>query len=187
MRDTMSPLVRLADELGTTDRTLRRAIKRGLVRARRPSPRTVEIGPDEYVYLRQNWMTLSQLIEALRTEPSVRTAILFGSIARGDGHAQSDVDILVDLRDAAPGARLDLRRRLESAAGRPVQLVPWRAGEQAPSLLSEVIRDGRPLVDRDRVWPALLARKPAVDRAARAEARERALRLADLANGKVAA
>jgi len=187
IRRTMSPLARLADELGTTDRTLRRAVKRGLVKARRPSPRKIEIELDERIYLRKNWTTLSDLTEALRTEPSVRTAILFGSMARGDGHAGSDIDLFVDLRDAAPGARLDLRRRLERASGRSVQLVPRRAGRQSPSLLAEVLRDGRPVVDRDCVWPSLLSQKPAVDRAARAEARERAVRLADISNRKAAA
>lgn len=177
----------LAQELGTTDRTLRRAVRSGLVRAKRPSPRTVEIGVDERVYLRGHWATLARLREALRTEPSVRAAVLFGSLARGDDRAESDVDLLVELRDPAPTARLDLRRRLEAATGRRVQLVEMRSADRSPLLLAEIIRDARPLVDRVGVWPALQSRRAAVERAARAEARRRAARLGDLAAPKAAA
>lgn len=157
------------------------------MRARRPSPRTVEIGAAERVYLRGHWSTLAQLRTALRTEPGVRAAVLFGSLARGDDRAESDVDLLVELSDPAPTARLDLRRRLEAAAGRRVQLVETRSAERSPLLLAEIIRDGRPLVDRIGVWPAFQSRRAAVERAARAEARRRAARLDDLAAPKAAA
>ena len=175
----------LAQELGTTDRTLRRAVRSGLVRANRPSPRRVEVGVAERVYLRGHWATLAQLREALRTEPRVRG--LFGSLARGDDRAESDIDLLVELKDPAPAARLDLRRRLEAAAGRRVQLVETRSAERSPLLRAEIIRDGRPLVDRAGVWPALQSRRAAVERAARTEARRRAARLDDLAAPKAAA
>lgn len=157
------------------------------MRARRPSPRTVEIGAAERVYLRGYWSTLAQLRTALRTEPGVRAAVLFGSLARGDDRAESDVDLLVELRGPALTARLDLRRRLETAAGRRVQLVETRSAERSPLLLAEIIRDGRPLVDRIGVWPAFQSRRAAVERAARAEARRRAARLDDLAAPKAAA
>jgi predicted nucleotidyltransferase len=177
----------LAHELGTTDRTLRRSVRSGLVRARRPSPRTVEIGVDERVYLRKHWSDLARLRRALRTEPGVRAAVLFGSLARGDDRADSDVDLLVELREAAPAARVDLRHRLEAATGRSVQLVETRSAERSPVLLAEILRDGRPLVDRAGLWPALQSRRAAVERAARAEAQRRAKRLRDLAASRPAA
>jgi predicted nucleotidyltransferase len=177
----------LAHELGTTDRTLRRAVRSGLVRARRPTPRTVEIGVDERVYLRGHWTTLARLREALRTEPSVRAAVLFGSLARGDDRAGSDIDLLAELRDVTPAARLDLRRRLEAATGRAVQLVEARSAERSPLLLAEILRDGRPLVDRVGLWAALQSRRTAIERAARVEARHNAARLDELAGPKAAA
>lgn len=181
-----SPLRPLAKELGTTDRTLRRAIEIGLVRADRPSPRKVQIGPEERVYLRSYWETLSRLREALRTEPSVRAAVLFGSVARGDSHDDSDVDLLVDLTESAPGAWVDVRRRLEDATGRRIQFVPVDSAKKSPSLLSEILNEGRPLVDREQLWPSLQASRRSVERAARAKTRERATALSELSAPKAA-
>jgi predicted nucleotidyltransferase len=182
----MSALVALAGELGTTDRTLRRGIEGGWVRASRPSPRKLEIGPDERVYLRNYWGTLSDLRDVLRTEPSVGAAVLFGSMARGDAHGQSDIDLLVDLRATSPGVRLGVRRRLEEATGRSVQLLPLRAAKNSPLLFAEILKEGRPLVDRERLWPSLQLMRSSVERAAKLEARARAARLADLASPKAA-
>ena len=54
---------------------------------------------------------------------------LFGSVLRGETHAQSDVDLLVQF---APGAKsynrfLALAELLESQLGRPVELVTTEA------------------------------------------------------------
>lgn len=57
---------------------------------------------------------------------AVRQLAVFGSLARGDGHATSDVDVLIDLqRDARVGLVAFQRMRDELAAlfGRPVDLV----------------------------------------------------------------
>ena len=57
---------------------------------------------------------------------AVRQLAVFGSLARGDGHAASDVDVLIDLqRDARVGLVAFQRMRDELAAlfGRPVDLV----------------------------------------------------------------
>jgi predicted nucleotidyltransferase len=101
---------------------------------------------------------VSRLLAALRTEPNVELAVLFGSVARGeDITGASDVDLLVELRDPHPGALEALRGRLSNHVGLEVQLVPLRAAHRDPHLLSEVLRDGRPLVDRQQRWPALQA------------------------------
>src|SRR5438105_4437154 len=88
----VTALPQLANELDTTDRTLRRAVQEGLVRSHRVSPRKLEMPISERTYLRQNWPVLRELRDALRTEPSVRAAILFGSYARGEQHEASDID-----------------------------------------------------------------------------------------------
>jgi len=165
-------LVRLpevAAELKTTDRTLRRAVDGGLVRGHRVSPRKFEMPLAERAYLRENWPVLRELRAALRTEPSVRAAVLFGSYARGEQHGESDVDILVD-REPGPGLRL-LAERLSGRLGRPTQLVALEDAESAPLLLDEVLRDGRVLVDRNETWLRLLDAKPAIERRAARERR----------------
>jgi len=98
------------------------------------------------------------LRQALEREPDVAYALLFGSHARGTAHAASDVDIAVELRS---GAARDVRAlgalasRLESAAGRPIDLV---LVDEAPiGLAYRIFRDGDLLVERDH--GALVARK----------------------------
>lgn len=162
-------LPELAAELETTDRTLRRALRQGLVNAQRPSPRTVDVSLTERTYLRRAWPFLAALREALRTEPTVSLAVLFGSRARGNYSAGSDVDLLVALRDEAGPRRLT--SRLSEKLGLRVQLVPLEDARKAPLLLREALREGRVLVDRDRQWRALLREKEQVERAARREQR----------------
>jgi len=158
----------LAAELSTTDRTLRRAVEQGLVRAERPSPRKLEVSVKERDFLRRSWPLLSQLRRALRTEPTVAFAALFGSAARGETHTGSDVDVLAALRDGAD--RGQLGSRLSERLGLEIQLVTLEDAKQAPLLLSEVLEEGRVLVDREGQWQRLRAQLPKIERAA---ARER--------------
>jgi predicted nucleotidyltransferase len=100
------------------------------------------------------------MLSVLRTEPNLELAVLFGSVARGDDEpGASDVDLLVGLRRSGPGATHALRRRLEERLQTQVQLVPLRVARRDPRLLAEVLRDGRPLVDRGRVWSQLQAQR----------------------------
>ena len=98
------------------------------------------------------------LRRVLEAEPDVSYALLFGSSIRGSGHAGSDADIAIELR---AGAARDVRSlgglaaRLESAVGRPIDLVLL---DEAPAPLAyRIFRDGHLLVERDH--GALVARK----------------------------
>ncbi len=157
-------LARLAAELATTDRTLRRAVAQGLLRAERPSPRTLEIPVKEREFLRRSWQLLSLLRKALRTEPTVALAVLFGSAARGEMHSESDVDVLVALREGADTRAL--ASRLSERLGLRVQLVSLEDARRAPLLLAEALREGRVLVDRESLWPRLRQQRAKVERAA---------------------
>ncbi len=159
----------LAAELGTTERTLRRAVAQGLFRAERPSPRTLDVPLAERVYLRRSWPLLSALRAALRTEPAVSFAVLFGSRARGEEHGESDIDLLVTLREGAD--RWVLAGRLAQRVGANVQLVELADALAAPLLLAEVVREGRVLVDREGFWPQLRRRRPQIERDAARERR----------------
>ena len=164
----MRELAALAADLGTTDRTLRRAIAEGLIRAERPTPRTVALTARERAYLRRYWKRLAQLRSALRTEPNVETAILFGSVARGTDHPGSDIDILVSLRSDSPLAGARLAARLEGRMGASVQVTRLSAAQRSPALLAEVLRDGRLLVERGGNWQRLRRRERQITRAAEA-------------------
>jgi predicted nucleotidyltransferase len=177
----MTELGLLAHEVGVHERTLRRAIAEGSIRARRPSPRKLELPLSERQYVRRHWPLLSTLREVLRTQGQVRLALLFGSTARGTDTERSDIDVLVDLLDPQLDALVELEERLGAATGRRVQLVRLADAEGDPSFLAEVLSEGRVLVDRDDVWPVLRSREPAIRRRGRrAEARRTELALAGI-------
>ncbi len=149
-------LKELADEVGVSERTLRRGVAGELIRARRPSSRRLVVSEEETAWVRLHWSLVGRLRGALRTEPNLELAVLFGSLARGDAVAGiSDVDLLVELRRPFPGALEALRLRLSRQLPAEVQIVPLKAARSNPRLLTEVLRDGRPLVDRERSWPRL--------------------------------
>ena len=151
-------LERLAEEVGVSERTLRRGVGSELIRARRPSSHRLVVSEQEAAWVRRHWSLVDRLRGALRTEPNVELAVLFGSVARGDDLARiSDVDLLVELRRPFPGALEALRLRLDRRLPAAVQLVPLEGASRSPRLLTEVLRDGRPLVDRGGSWPRLRA------------------------------
>lgn len=80
-------------------------------------------------------------------------AYLFGSVARGTDSPSSDVDVGILLRTAPSSELNDLRSALEGdlerALGRTTQVVILN---HAPAdLVHRVLRDGRLLLERDRV------------------------------------
>lgn len=177
----MSHLADIASTLSTTDRTLRRAARDGLIRVERDSARKQRIPYEEQRYLRSHWALLRALRAALRTEPSVLTAVLFGSAARGDDDENSDVDICVELREIDTASLPELEERLRRATGRRVDLFPLADAREHPMLWTEILLHGRPLVDRSAAWPGLRAEAAKLA----AEADRDLLRRAELALGRI--
>jgi len=180
-----SALPTTAVQIGANEQALRRAALRGAIRCRRTGPRTFELLPGELDYLRGHWGLISTLTRALRTEPNVRLAVLYGSTARGDERADSDIDVLVDFRDDAAASTSALARRLEAAVGRSVDVARLsRVRTESPLLLTRVVDDGRVLVDRDDTWASLREARENVARTARrrqnTRRQEAAAGLADL-------
>jgi predicted nucleotidyltransferase len=169
-----STLGHTATTVGCSERTLRRYINEGLLRGREFHRRRFELPEREERYLRAHWTLLSGMRVALRTERDVRLAVLFGSTATGEGTDSSDVDVLFVDRRAGGRALASLRRRLEDALERRVHLV--RLDDASPSLLADVLSEGRVIVDRDRRWPGLAAeRERVLAEAAREDAEALAL------------
>lgn len=163
----MAELVLLAEEVGVSERTLRRAVSQGALRAERPTPRTLELPLSERRYVRRSWPLLSAMRTALRTEQNVRFALLFGSAATGMDTAGSDVDVLVALRDPSLDRVVDLGEKLTAACGRPVDVVRIEDAEADPGLLADIVAEGRVLVDREQLWPRMRGREPTLRRRGR--------------------
>jgi len=91
---------------------------------------------------------LGDVLLALRSESAVLRrkgiihAFVFGSVARGDDHAASDIDIAVD---AAPfvgsPAVMEIEEMLTARLGRPVQIISKRGlrPRQHASILHEMV------------------------------------------------
>ena len=164
-------LQRVAERLACSERTLRRGINDGLLRGRRLGPRSVELSWEEQRYAETHWGLLQRLRGGLRTERSVRLAVLFGSTATGEDTPGSDVDVLVALDGPDGRAALGVARRLRRLLSRSVDVVTLTQARSQPSLLADVMQDGRVLIDRDDLWASLLAERDEIlRRAARADA-----------------
>lgn len=167
----MTDLEILSRQIGVNERTLRRALNEGALRAERLSPRKLRLDPAEKRYLRRSWWLLATLRQTLRTEHNVRFALLFGSAARGDDTASSDVDLLVEMRDSSLGRIADLGAKLEAALGRRVEIVTLEEARESKPLLIQAIDEGRVLVDREGRWSALQDEAAELRRRAQADAR----------------
>lgn len=167
----MTELEILARQIGANERTLRRAFNEGTLRAERPTPRKLKLDAGEPGYLRRSWGLLAALRSALRTEQNVRFALLFGSTARGDDAASSDVDLLVEMRDSSLIRIADLGAKLEGLLDRRVDIVTVEEAKESPQLLAQAISEGRVLVDREDRWAPLQNEADSLRRSAREEAR----------------
>jgi predicted nucleotidyltransferase len=163
----MTELGLLAREVGVSERTLRRAVAQETLRGSRSTPRKLELSLQEREYVRRSWGLLAALLGALRTEHNVRFALLFGSAATGTDMPDSDVDVLVHMRDARFERVVDLGTKLTRISGRPIDVVELTDAQADPSFLAQAVADGRVLVDREDLWLRLCRREAALRRRGR--------------------
>jgi predicted nucleotidyltransferase len=92
--------------------------------------------------------SVEALARAVASVPELRLAVLFGSAARGEDRADSDLDVGVLAGPEGPAYDLaTLRVHLERDTGRVVDLISL---DSAPPLLRmEVARHGRVLLERE--------------------------------------
>lgn len=152
-------LAETAQELRCSERTLRRYASEGMLHGERLGRHEIRLPRGEELYLRRHWEVLSKLRRALRTEPSVRLAVLFGSTAVGEEQPDSDVDLLIDHATGDLDDVVRLQRRLQGQIGKPIHLVLREDVEQAPSLLADILVEGRVIVDRVDGWRRLVLRR----------------------------
>lgn len=148
-------LARVANEVGCSERTLRRYAQEGLIESRNPTGRGIELPMSEELYLKRHWALLSQLKGALRTERDVRLAVLFGSTARGDDRSDSDIDVMVLRHSSSQRMRAALSVRLRHSLERSAHLIDLEQAQESSMLLADILREGRPLLDREQLWTAL--------------------------------
>lgn len=84
-----------------------------------------------------------QTIIDLAEEHGVYNVRVFGSVVRGEAKADSDIDLLVDVRPGVGLGFLTLWNELEDLLGRDVDLVPEESLRE--SLRENIIREAVPL------------------------------------------
>jgi predicted nucleotidyltransferase len=109
---------------------------------------------------------------AVVDDPGVDLLVVFGSVARGEAHAWSDIDLLVDGPAARePSALTRFRGQLWEALERPIELLTLSEAHKIAPVLAGAVRDGVVIVDRFRQWDSLLRMRNEIERDAAAEAR----------------
>jgi len=118
--------------------------------------------------------TRQRVIETLRAassnEPGIELLVLFGSVARGEDHPASDVDLLLD----GPSARdvdalTRLRGSLSEDLGRSIGLLTLSEGMHVAPVLAGALRDGIVVTDRCDRWASVLEMRGEVEQTAAAE------------------
>ena len=99
----------------------------------------------------------STLRDALARAADLRLAMIFGSVARGEARANSDIDVAV-LADHTLSAdeRIRLIESIAQTTGRAVDLVDLTTA--GPPLLGEILRDGIRLLGSPADLAALATR-----------------------------
>ncbi|HIP07891.1 MAG TPA: nucleotidyltransferase domain-containing protein [Mariprofundaceae bacterium] len=97
------------------------------------------------------------LLHYLQQHPEIKQAILFGSLARGCEHVESDVDLAVALDDVlGADEKIAMIEDIALVMGRAVDLIDLRAvGEP---LLGQIVRHGKQLVGDETMYGDLLSR-----------------------------
>jgi predicted nucleotidyltransferase len=98
-----------------------------------------------------------QLREVLSGFPQITLAILFGSVASGKAHAQSDLDLaVIAAKPLHATEKIQIIEALAMATGRPIDLVDVYFAPQP--LLSQVFKHGRRILGSDTAYAQLLYR-----------------------------
>lgn len=88
-----------------------------------------------------------------RAAPKVQAVIVFGSVARGEAHAESDIDLAVVAPESWDG-RADLQQQVHEQLGNECDVLHLTHGhfqlapEDQEPVVAEILRDGIPLVGK---------------------------------------
>ncbi|WP_099098495.1 type VII toxin-antitoxin system MntA family adenylyltransferase antitoxin [Ghiorsea bivora] len=100
--------------------------------------------------------TYKPLLQYLQQHPEIQQAILFGSLARGQAHAESDVDLAVALDHVLDvDEKIRMVEDIALVMGRAVDLVDLKVvGEP---LLGQIVLHGKQLVGNATMFGNLLS------------------------------
>ncbi len=98
-----------------------------------------------------------QLRDVFSAFPSIKLVILFGSVASGKAHAQSDLDVaVVGARPLGADDKIHIIEALALKTGRPVDLVDLH--DSPEPITGQVLKHGRRIFGANTAYAELLSR-----------------------------
>jgi predicted nucleotidyltransferase len=117
----------------------------------------------------------NDLVALFRAEPHIQLGILFGSLSRGTGNADSDVDIAVAADRVLTQQEItNLIEKIAARVGRPVDLVDLQTMQEP--IFHHALTTGRVIYCINRSLLASLLKRAIFDEADFLRYRDRALR-----------
>jgi predicted nucleotidyltransferase len=99
----------------------------------------------------------NQLREVLSHFPGISLALLFGSVAAGRPHADSDLDIAVAAdHPLNVTEKISMTQALAEKTGRPIDLIDLATVTEP--LLGQIVQHGRRLMGSDTLYGNLISR-----------------------------
>ena len=118
----------------------------------------LNVGFNKRLPVLTQYLNLEQaILAAISTQPGIGLAILFGSLAAGEGRVESDLDLAIDAgRRLAATEKMALISELAARTGRPIDLVDIQAvGEP---LLGQILQHGKRILGSDTRYANLIRR-----------------------------
>jgi len=98
-----------------------------------------------------------RIVQVLSGFAEIEQLVLFGSLARGKGRPDSDVDLAVDVGKALTSEqKIAMIETLAFALDRPVDLIDLKTAGQP--LLTQIVTTGRRLLGSDSAWAKVIYR-----------------------------
>jgi predicted nucleotidyltransferase len=103
-------------------------------------------------------IAIESLTEFIAVQPDIRLAIVFGSLANGKSHRDSDLDIAVlGKRPLEPSRRIELSEALSQLTGRPIDLIDLQSAGVA--VARSAVLFGTVIFSRDEAaYPSQLSK-----------------------------
>ena len=170
LRGRLSPGARIiAAEHDLSPALLAAWARTGAIRAVEDPGGAIDIPGSEANWMRSH-AELTRVLWRISVERELDTLVLFGSTARGEDIASSDVDLLAasaeqsDLR-----SRLRLQGTLSERLGQRVDITSLDDIDDSPSVVLSALVDGRVIRDATGRWKAIQSRRSEIVSAAAAQ------------------
>lgn len=89
-----------------------------------------------------------QVLERLKEQGTLRIALLFGSYARGEAHARSDIDLAIYLEPADAEEEMVLIDAILMSCEKTIGLLRLDNDEESPFIVQEALK-GKHLIEPD--------------------------------------